>query len=35
VNLHNQNLLRDRGYSREAHQEVSVINKHWNRILQG
>lgn len=35
INLHNQTLLRDRGFTREAHQEVSVINRHWNRILQG
>ncbi len=35
INLHNQNLLSSKGYTREAHDEVSEINKHWARILQG
>ena len=35
VNLHNQNLLREQGYSREAHSQASEINEHWTRVLQG
>ena len=35
VNLHNQNLLREQGYTRQAHNQVSEINEHWTRILQG
>ena len=35
VNLHNQNLLREQGYTREAHSQASKINEHWTRVLQG
>ena len=35
VDIHTSNLLRNGGYTREAHKEVDEINKHWARILQG
>jgi len=35
VNLHCDKMLRDGNMSREAHNEVTEVRKHWTRILQG
>jgi len=35
INLHNQNLLRDAGYTRQAHNQAAEIRQHWTRVLQG
>lgn len=35
INLHTDDVLRDGGFSREAHNEAEKIRSHWSRILQG